>query len=205
MRKGAVRTPKSVIIGKDNEFNPSREGFSFPVILKKPDSAFSIGVHKASDEESFHEISGRLFESSELIMLQEYIKSDFDWRVGVLGNEVIFACKYYMAENHWQIYNWEDAGKDSFSGGFETLDPTKIPEIVTRTALKATSFIGDGLYGVDLKEKDGLVYVIEVNDNPSIEYGIEDKFAGTGLYHRIIMNMFERIENSRNIRRFVSK
>ena len=43
------------------------------------------------------------------------------------------------------------------------------------TALKAANLIGDGLYGVDLKQIGKKVYVIEVNANPNIDAGMEDQ------------------------------
>ena len=52
----------------------------------------------------------------------------------------------------------------------------------SRPRCKAARCIGDGLYGVDLKEtKDG-VFVIEVNDNPNLDHGWEDSGReGRGL------------------------
>ncbi|MFR6033296.1 MAG: hypothetical protein ACLUKN_09060 [Bacilli bacterium] len=50
-------------------------------------------------------------------------------------------------------------------------------------ALKMANLIGDGLYGVDLKEtSDGRILMIEVNDNPNIDANIEDKVVGQKLY-----------------------
>ena len=49
-----------------------------------------------------------------------------------------------------------------------------VPKEVTGVALVACAIIGDGLYGVDLKEVGGRVFVIEVNDNPNIDAGVED-------------------------------
>ena len=40
--------------------------------------------------------------------------------------------------------------------------------------LRAAQLIGDGLYGVDIKETPNGIFVVEVNDNPNIEHGIED-------------------------------
>ncbi len=54
--------------------------------------------------------------------------------------------------------------------------------------------MGDGLYGVDLKEVGGNVYVIEVNDNPSIESGVEDKLLGVKLYQAVINSLYNRLE-----------
>ena len=41
-------------------------------------------------------------------------------------------------------------------------------------ALRAARPVGDGLYGVDLKQTPDGIVVMEVNDNPNIEHGIED-------------------------------
>jgi glutathione synthase/RimK-type ligase-like ATP-grasp enzyme len=64
--------------------------------------------------------------------------------------------------------------------------------------------MGDGLYGVDLKILGDKVYVIEVNDNPNIDAGVEDEILGKELYKKIISSFITRIEMSRNIERFVS-
>ena len=58
-------------------------------------------------------------------------------------------------------------------------------------ALKAANVVGQGLYGVDIKELDKKAYVLEVNDNPNIDYKIEDQYLGNELY-MIIMAEFQR-------------
>jgi glutathione synthase/RimK-type ligase-like ATP-grasp enzyme len=45
--------------------------------------------------------------------------------------------------------------------------------------------VGTGLYGIDLKEVDGEYVVIEVNDNPTLAEGEEDRKAPE-LYERVI-------------------
>ena len=73
-------------------------------------------------------------------------------------------------------------------------DRKDAPETVVKTALRAPNAIGRGLYGVDLKEIDRRCYVVEVNDNPSIDSGVEDKVLGMDLYDRIMAVMLERVE-----------
>jgi hypothetical protein len=70
------------------------------------------------------------------------------------------------------------------SGDFETLAVADAPKKVVKTALRAARLIGNGLYGVDLKETPSGVYVIEVNDNPSIDGDVEDEVLGQELYRR---------------------
>jgi glutathione synthase/RimK-type ligase-like ATP-grasp enzyme len=82
-------------------------------------------------------------------------------------------------------------------GKVETLLVEDAPRQVVRTALKAANPIGDGLYGVDLKQSRGRCYVIEVNDNPSIDAGYEDKRLKSGLYERIAQVFLDRVERRR--------
>ncbi len=69
------------------------------------------------------------------------------------------------------------------------------PRNVVRTALKAANLIGNGLYGVDLKQTGRDIYIIEVNDNPNIDAGFEDSILREELYRRILEVFLERIED----------
>lgn len=173
--------------------------FDYPMVLKIPDGSFSVGVEKVRDRQALQSSLKRLFEQSTLLLAQEYLYTEFDWRIGVLNNEAIYACRYYMVRNHWQIYRHGKNRTDS--GGFETLPVSDAPRAVVDSALKATRLIGDGFYGVDIKEKDGKGYVIEINDNPSIESGVEDRYLGDDLYRIIMMEMLRRMEARRGTAR----
>ena len=69
-----------------------------------------------------------------------------------------------------------------------------ISKFVVKTALKAANLIGDGLYGVDLKMIGDKVYVIEVNDNPNVEHGVEDLVLKDAIYDRIMLSFLRRLE-----------
>jgi glutathione synthase/RimK-type ligase-like ATP-grasp enzyme len=60
--------------------------------------------------------------------------------------------------------------------------------------VRASNLIGDGLYGVDLKQIGRKVLVIVVNDNPSIDAGVEDRVLGEGLYREVMGVILKRIE-----------
>jgi thioredoxin reductase len=103
-------------------------------------------------------------EDSDLLIAQKFIPTEYDWRVGVLGGQPLFAVHYLMAKKHWQIVNHKANGKPD-QGGIKTFTLKEAPPHVVETAVKAARCIGDGLYGVDLKEtKDG-VFVIETESN----------------------------------------
>ena len=128
-----------------------------------------------------------MFRHSSVLLAQEFIPTEFDWRIGLLDGEPLFACKYYMAKGHWQIYNHahDDTGRN-LCGAWETVPIYKAPQKVLDTAVKAAALIGKGLYGVDLKLINGRAVVIEINDNPSIDHKVEDAVLGDELYYRIL-------------------
>ena len=109
----------------------------------------------------------------------------------------MYACQYYMSRGHWQIYNHNGSNGVQKSGGFKTLPVRDAPSDVVRLALKATAPIGDGLYGVDLKQDGDRIVVIEMNDNPSIDAGVEDAYLGEDLYRRIMQEFLRRMERKR--------
>ncbi len=187
-----VPAPKTLIVHRDNtdEIVPA---LGLPVVLKQPDSAFSRGVVKADDEESLKRIVAELLDQSDLIVAQEFLPTSFDWRIGVLDRRPLYACKYHMARRHWQIVHRDGAGRVTQGAG-TTLAIGEVPDEVVRTALRAANLIGDGLYGVDLKQVGRKCYVIEVNDNPSIDSQVEDAVLKSALYREIMGVFVKRID-----------
>ena len=164
-----------------------------PCVLKQPDSSFSRGVIKVETAEALRAELDRFRVESDLVVAQEFLPTTFDWRIGILDGQPLFACKYYMARKHWQIIKRDAEGKSSY-GKFETLPVELAPRKAVRIATRAAELIGDGLYGVDVKQSGDQFYVIEVNDNPNIEAGIEDAILRDELYRRLADVFLRRIE-----------
>jgi len=198
-----ISIPYTKVLSK-KEFRESLiTDLQYPLVLKQPDGSFSLGVSKVENKKELTDTLNNLFKTSELVIAQSYMPSEFDWRIGILDHQPLFACKYFMAKDHWQIYNWK-AGSHQQEGAFQTIKLENVPEKILKTAVKAANLIGDGLYGVDLKEINGNIYVIEVNDNPNIDYGIEDKDLKQKLYEQVIKSFLNRIEMSRNVSKYIS-
>ncbi|WP_423130384.1 RimK family protein [Gaoshiqia sp. Z1-71] len=195
MEREGIPTPKSklIFINNMNSFDELSAYLGTPIILKVPDGSFSIGMHKVNNEEEYKKALEMLSERTSVFLAQEFVPTSFDWRIGIINGEPLYACKYFMARGHWQIYNHQDPNKPK-SGTYESVPLSKVPKHVVRNAVKAASLIGKGLYGVDLKEIDGRSIVIEVNDNPSIDQGVEDDILGDELYRRILREFVSRME-----------
>lgn len=188
-----IATPKSIIVGSVNDRNIKAE-IGFPCVLKLPDSSFSMGVKKASNDEELKLKMGEMLRHTDLLVVQEFMPTDYDWRVGVLGGEVVFVCRYYMAAGHWQIYNWDTKVEDDRVGNFDNVPLNEVPREVIETAVKTTKLIGDGLYGVDVKFINGKAIIIEINDNPNIDFDIEDQLAKDSLYEKVIMHLINKVK-----------
>jgi glutathione synthase/RimK-type ligase-like ATP-grasp enzyme len=188
-----VPIPRTLILHSKNIDQVLAE-LALPCILKQPDSSFSQGVIMVKDRDRLREEARRMLKKSDLVIAQEFVPTEFDWRIGLLDGKPLYACKYHMVEKHWQIIGKDKKGRDTF-GRFETFPVAQVPRQVIRTAAKAAKLIGEGLYGVDLKQTDKEVVIIEVNDNPSIDTGIEDTVLGEELYLKI-MDVFRcRVED----------
>lgn len=192
MQANQVPTPRTLILGKGRISRVERE-LGFPAVLKVPDGSFSRGVFKISDRAALQAAADAMFKDTDLIIAQEYMSTAFDWRVGVLDRKPLFVCQYYMARNHWQIVKHGNGG-EPIEGAARTIAIEAAPHMVIDIATRAAGLIGDGLYGVDLKETANGVFVIEINDNPSIDAGVEDAVLKDGLYRAILASLVQRVE-----------
>jgi glutathione synthase/RimK-type ligase-like ATP-grasp enzyme len=98
-----------------------------------------------------------------------------------------------MARGHWQIAKPQKDGGLSF-GGVNTVPVDEAPAAVINAAVRCARLIGDGLYGIDLKENEQGVFVIEINDNPNLETEDEGAVLKDELWRRIINWFAERLE-----------
>lgn len=193
LENAKIPTPRTIIVHKENK-NKVIEKTGLPLVLKSPDSTFSFGVKKANTREEYEELATEMLKKSELVIAQEYTPSDYDWRIGILDGRPLYACRYYMAKGHWQIYNWNAKKKDDRDGNADCMPIEEVPKKILEVALKSAKLMGKGLYGIDVKEVNGKPLVIEINDNPNIDFGVEDGFYGEKIYTEILLALKNRIE-----------
>lgn len=191
MERHRIPQPKTFLIHRGN-LNTVGQALGFPCVLKQPDSQFSKGVIKVDNEAAFKRECRELLERSDLIVGQSFEPTEYDWRIGVLDGVPLYACRYFMAQGHWQIVKRE--GGKKHEGNHETLALGQVPPLVIKTAVDAANAIGRGLYGVDLKQFGKVVKVIEVNDNPNIDFGVEDLVLKGELYKAIMQHFLKRLD-----------
>ncbi|MBC7771786.1 MAG: RimK family protein [Pyrinomonadaceae bacterium] len=190
-----INSPKTMVVHEDNA-EQIISNIGLPCVIKRPDSSFSKGVIKVEKAEDLIPKVMSFLEDSELALAQEWVPSGYDWRVGVLDRKPIFVCKYHMAKGHWQIVSVDSKGERDF-GRVEAMYIEDAPPPVTALALRAANLVGDGFYGVDVKEVNGRFMVMEVNDNPSVDCGYEDAVYKDEVYLAVMRTFVERLEAKR--------
>jgi len=156
------------------------------LVLKAPNSSFSQHVERVESPGEFAKVGERFLRRADRIVVQEFVESEFDWRVGVLGGEPVFACRYVIPEETFKILAVVDGRKVECR--VEAVPLADAPPKIVATAVAAAGAIGGGLYGVDLKDVGGEPVVIEVNDNPTINADEEDRFA-PDVYAKVVRHL----------------
>jgi glutathione synthase/RimK-type ligase-like ATP-grasp enzyme len=183
--------PPTMVVSSARTDEIIRE-LGLPCVLKQPDSAFSEGVFRADTREQLAAGLQRLLSRSDLVVVQSFMPTEFDWRVGVFDRQPLFVCRYFMAEGHWQIYHHGE--QRTTEGESETISVQHAPREVLQLALKTANAIGDGFYGVDIKTVNGRHVLMEINDNPNVDRGVEDAILGDALYDRIMKGLRARVD-----------
>lgn len=195
-----IPTPRTLIVHRDNvdDIIPT---VGLPCILKRPDSSFSRGVIKVDSEERLRKEIAEFLTHSDLVIAQEFMPTEFDWRIGVFDRKPLYACRYHMAGSHWQIVKNDTHDGSRRWGKVDTVPVELAPRHVVKAALAAANLIGSGLYGVDAKENGRRAAIIEVNENPNLDAGYEDALLKEGLYARIMEGFLRRVEAQKAARR----
>jgi len=178
LERADIPTPDTVLLTKEGREHLDAEAMfaelGTPIVVKAPSGAFSSAVEKAHDAKELRALVRRFAFQSDVILLQRYTPSTYDWRVGVLCGDPIYAARYHIPKGGWRIHDTPEGSQKKEWAKIERVPLGKVPYAVMETALNACKQVGHSLYGVDLKQRDdGSVVVIEVNDNPNIDPGGE--------------------------------
>lgn len=192
LRENDIATPRTRLVSR-RTLPRFENALSYPVVLKVPDGSFSRDVKKAGDFAEFRDIALAMLKDSEIVLIQDFMYTEFDWRIGVLAGEPLFAARYHMVRDHWQIMRHEGKGEHA-EGRTQAVPLDGTPASVLETAARAARLIGDGFYGVDLKQTAAGVFVIEINDNPNLDVGAEDQVVGDALYRRLLGHLLAKFE-----------
>jgi len=162
MDRHRIPQPRTLLIHRGNINHVARE-LGFPRPLKQPDPQFSKGVIKGENEAELKRQTREMLERSDIVIAQSFEPTEYDWRIGVLDGVPLYACRYFMAKDHWQVVKrGKNGGKEE--GNHDTIDGKDVPPQVLRGAMDAARAVGNSLYGVDLKQFGNAVKVDYITD-----------------------------------------
>jgi len=94
-----------VMLADDDDLIKAERLLGWPMVVKIPDGSFSRGVHKVETSEELKKLSDKLFEDTDLLLAQKFMPTEFDWRVGVLSGEPLFASvNKYDSQSGWPSF-----------------------------------------------------------------------------------------------------
>ena len=137
-----------------------RRRLGLPLVVKIPDGSFSRGVHKVETQRGVSQaLADELFEDTDLLLAQKFMPTELRLaRRRARAASRSLSASIMMAKRHWQIVKHGPNG-GAEGGRLQDASPLgEAPPQVIDTAVQAARAIGDGLYGVDIKETpDGVV------------------------------------------------
>ncbi len=189
LERAGVPTPQTVLLTRAGSQHLNAEELfaelGTPIVCKAPSGAFSSAVEKASNARELQNLVRRFAQRSDVILLQRYTPSLFDWRIGFLCAEPLYAARYHIPKGAWRIHDRPEGSDRRVWARVERINLEDVPDEVMATAAAATQAIGTSLYGVDIKQTENGPVVIEVNDNPNLDHGSELP-ADSNIYGHII-------------------
>ncbi len=181
-RQHSIPMPRTFLYHREGELGWKKE-LEFPIVIKAPYTRFSNQVDKVENETELKQTLSKYSRKSDLLIVQEFLRTDFDHRVAVLNGEILYYIKYYMPKGGWKVKS-QINGHERWGRTFP-ISRNNIPDRLKALSLKTANLIGTGLYGLDIKEINGKYFVIEINDNPTI-YVDEEGRKDPDVFERII-------------------
>ena len=182
--------PKTKLINDPEKSNDivKESGIKFPLIMKTLRGSKGVGVLFVDSERGLDSIVQLIHKQDEDadLLIQEYIKTDYDVRVHILGGKFLAAMKRPVIEGDF---------RSNVSQGSK---PQKIEltELEIEECLKASKAVGGYWTAVDfIPSKDRVKeppFMLEVNSSPGTE-GIEDA-TGMNIAKDVIKH-FAKEEN----------
>ena len=177
-----IRQPKTILVN-----DPEKSALAFdkldtqmPVIMKTLRGSKGVGVLFIESEKALDSIVQLIYKQDPDtdLLLQEYIKTDYDVRVLVLGNKVLATMKRPVVEGDF---------RSNVSQGSKP-EKLKLTELEIEESLKAAKAVNGLWTAVDFipsknREKEP-PFVIEVNSSPGTE-GMEEA-SGQNISKEII-------------------
>jgi len=155
-----INTPRTSLINNEKSIIDAHDriGGKFPIIIKTLTGTQGIGVSKVNDMESMMSVIQSLWKFNAPLIIQEFLKIEFDIRTIVLNGRIVASTKRIKPEKDFRSNKHRGAKTVPY-----TLNDKEKSEIIA--AARAT---GAYMVGVDHAIVDGEIFILECNGSPGL-------------------------------------
>jgi len=188
-----IPTPRTALISNEKGLLAAHErlGGNFPAIMKTITGTQGIGVSIVESEKSMVSVAQSLWKFGASLLLQEFLKFDFDVRTIVIDGKVLASTKRTQSK--------EDFRSNRHRGA--TTEGYKLSKEEHKIVLNAARSVGAYMVGVDHAIVDGQIYVLECNGSPGLgsNFGLYDitkrdeTYIGKVKSENIMKSLFDYI------------
>ena len=171
-----IPTPRTALISNEKGLLHAHErlGGKYPVIMKTLTGTQGIGVSIVESEKSMVSVAQSLWKFGAALLLQEYLKFDFDIRTIVVNGKILASTKRTSAKKDFRSNRHREA----------TTQPYKLSNDERKLVLDAARSVGAYMVGVDHAIVNGEHFVLECNGSAGLgsEFGLYNTFRDDESY-----------------------
>ena len=186
-----IPTPRTALISNEKGLIHAHEklGGKYPVIMKTLTGTQGIGVSVVESEKSMVSVAQSLWKFGAALLLQEFLKFDFDIRTIVVDGRILASTKRISAKKDFRSNRHREA----------TTEPYKLSDEERIVVLQADRSVGAYMVGVDHATVNNQLYVLECNGSPGVgsEFALyntakrEDTYIGKTTTDNVIKELFD--------------
>ena len=186
-----IPTPRTALISNEKGLIHAHEklGGKYPVIMKTLTGTQGIGVSVVESEKSMISVAQSLWKFGAALLLQEFLKFDFDVRTLVIDGRILASTKRISAKKDFRSNRHREA----------TTEPYKLSDDERTVVLQAARSVGAYMVGVDHAIVNNQLYVLECNGSPGIgsEFALyntakrEDTYIGKTTPENVVKELFD--------------
>ena len=186
-----IPTPRTALISNEKGLLHAHEklGGKYPVIMKTLTGTQGIGVSVVESEKSMISVAQSLWKFGAALLLQEFLKFDFDVRTLVIDGRILASTKRISAKKDFRSNRHREA----------TTEPYKLSDDERTVVLQAARSVGAYMVGVDHAIVNKQLYVLECNGSPGIgsEFALyntakrEDTYIGKTTPENVVKELFD--------------
>jgi RimK family alpha-L-glutamate ligase len=198
-----IPVPRTSLVSNEKSIEPAHQkiGGKFPVIIKTITGTQGIGVSIVNDFQSMVSVIQSLWKFKAELLIQEFLKFDYDIRTIVMNGKILASTKRIQPENDFRSNRHRGA----------TTEPHELTDKEREAVLAAARSVGAYIVGVDHAIIGDNIYILECNGSAGIgsnfgmyditmEESDENDYKGKAKPVEIVKKMIEYISSAQNRR-----